>query len=29
VSISPAVRMLADEVDRRQRADALEPEPVQ
>ena len=29
VSISPAVRMLADEVDRRQRADALEPEAAQ
>jgi hypothetical protein len=25
VSISPAVRMLADEVDRRQQAEALEP----
>ena len=29
VSISPAVRMLADEVDRRQQADAPEPEPAQ
>jgi nicotinate phosphoribosyltransferase len=29
VSISPAVRMLADEVDRRQRAEALEPEAAQ
>ena len=29
VSISPAVRVLADEVDRRQRADAPEPEPAQ
>jgi nicotinate phosphoribosyltransferase len=29
VSISPAVRMLADEVDRRQRAEAFEPEAAQ
>ncbi|MGE5160991.1 MAG: nicotinate phosphoribosyltransferase [Betaproteobacteria bacterium] len=29
VSIAPAVRMLADEVDRRQRAEAAEPEPAE